>query len=142
MLLSLGSSRDKIPRANEDRFDITPVDTLAGGIGVEDGGAAEGRIVNVEMGILLGGGCPSRLVRVAVHAQERDASFLAVGHGFSQFRAGAHGPEDQLVSLLDELFQNPDGVGIINADFRIHMRDNGPVKIHSDYLTHIYTTFS
>ena len=81
----------------------------------------EGRIVNVEMGVLLGGGCPFRLVRIAVHAQERDALILAIGHGFVQFRARAHGPEDQLVALLDELLQNANGVGIIHADFRIHM---------------------
>ena len=118
---SLGSSRYKIAGTDEDRFDITPVDTLAGGVGVEDGGAAEGGVINVEMGILLGGGCPFRLVRVAVHAQERDALILAVGHGFAQFRAGPHGPEDQLVALLDELLQNANGVGIIHADFRIHM---------------------
>ena len=118
---SLGSSRYKIAGTDEDGFDITPVDTLAGGVGVEDGGAAEGRVVNVEMGVLLGGGCPLRLVRVAVHAQEKDALFRAVGHGFIEGVPGTHGPKDQLVALFDELLQNTDGVGIIHADFRIHM---------------------
>lgn len=108
-----------------DLVDLSPVGQARDGTVVdEDVGLDLAAEVVVVFYLLLG--------IVAVDGPEVHAALVAPVDGLLQPAALAHGPEDELVTLLDEHAQGLGGEGPLGSDGRVAVLHDGSVKVDGD----------
>ena len=66
---------------------------------------------------------------VTIYGIELDAALATPVDGIVEQLALAHGPQDELVTLLDEHAEGLDGEGLLGANLRVFMFDDRSVEI-------------
>ena len=82
------------------------------------------------------------LREVLVHGIKLHAALAAPFHRLVQEASFAHGPQDELVAVLDELFQGLDGKRLFAAYFRVTVLHDGAVEVDSYDHIPIYIMIS
>ena len=99
------------------------------------GQAAYVAVVNKQVGLYLVRMVVARqfvVLVVAVNGKEAHTALLTPFHGLVQSRTFSHGPEDEVVSIFNELLECGSGKGTLFPNLGIAVFHNRSIKIYGD----------